>query len=226
MNKKNLIIAIDGPVGVGKGTLAVRLAKKLGANYLYTGGMYRALTLVCLMKGIDVNDEEKVFNLLQNLDIDIIPTKSETRVFVDGEEITDEIFSFEVNANVSTVSTHARVRKEMVARQKKMAEEKDIVIEGRDSATDVVPHADLKIYLTADINVRAQRRLKQLQKRGVDVPIEHVLEEIEKRDARDMSREASPLKIVPDAYVIDTTNLSIEETVEKVISKLHEKGFA
>lgn len=226
MSKKNLVIAIDGPVGVGKGTLAVRLAKKLGANYLYTGGMYRALTLACLMKGIDVNDEGKVFNLLQNLDIDVIPTESETRVFMDGEEVTDEIFSFEVNANVSIISAYARVRKEMVARQKKMAEGKDIIIEGRDSATDVAPHADLKIYLTADINIRAQRRLKQLQKRGVNVPIEHVLEEIKKRDAKDMGREASPLKIVPDSYVIDTTNLTIEETVERVINKLHEMDLA
>lgn len=225
MNKK-LIIAIDGPVGVGKGTLAVRLAKRLGANYLYTGGMYRALTLDCLMKGINIGDEEEVFNLLKKISLDVIVTDFETRVFIEGEEVTDEIFSFEVNAKVSTVAAYPRVRIEMVRRQRKMAEGKHIIIEGRDAAIDIVPHADLKIYLTADVNVRSQRRLKQLQKRGVNVPIEHVLGEIKKRDKADMEREASPLRVAEDAYVINTTNLTIEETVEKVISKLHEKSLA
>lgn len=226
MNKNKIVIAIDGPVGVGKGTLAVRLAKRLGANYLYTGGMYRALTLACLMKKVDVNDEEKVFNLLGKKLIDIKLTDLETRVFIESKEVTDEIFSFEVNAKVSTVAAYPRVRKEMVKQQRKMTEGVNIVVEGRDIATDVVPHADLKIYLTADVNVRAQRRLKQLQKRGVNVPLEGVLEEIKKRDKQDMEREASPLRIVQDAYVIDTTSLSIEETVEKVINKLREKGLA
>lgn len=225
MNKK-LTIAIDGPVGVGKGTLAVRLAKRLGANYLYTGGMYRALTLACLMKGINIDDEEEVFGLLKKISLDVIVTDFETRVFVEGEEVTDEIFSFEVNAKVSAVAAYPRVRIEMVRRQRKMAEGKHIIIEGRDAATDIVPHADLKIYLTADVNVRSQRRLKQLQKRGVNIPIEHVLDEIKKRDKADMEREASPLRVAEDAYVIDTTNLTIEETVEKVISKLHEKSLA
>lgn len=225
MNKK-LIIAIDGPVGVGKGTLAVRLAKRLGANYLYTGGMYRALTLACLMKGINIDDEKEVFSLLKKISLDVIVTDFETRVFIEGGEVTDEIFSFEVNAKVSTVAAYPRVRKEMVKRQKKMTEGVNIVVEGRDIATDVVPHADFKIYLTADVNVRAERRLKQLQKRGVNVTLEGVLDEIKKRDKKDMERDTSPLRIVPDAYVIDTTDLTIDETVEKVINKLHEKNLA
>src|SRR3989344_580586 len=136
MNKK-LVIAIDGPVGVGKGTLAVRLAKKLGAQYLYTGGMYRALTLVCLMKKVDVSDEEKVLGLFKKKLIEIKLTDLETRVFIEGKEITDEIFSSEVTKNVPVVASHPNVRREMVHWQKKMTEGINIIVEGRDSATDV-----------------------------------------------------------------------------------------
>lgn len=222
---KRFAIAIDGPVGVGKGTLAVGLAKRLGAQYLYTGGMYRALTLICLLNKINIHDEKKVLDLLKKNSIEIKLTNLETRVFIEGEEVTDEIFSPQVTKNVPIVAAHPRVRKEMVHRQKKMVEGVNIIVEGRDSATDVVPHADLKIYLTADISVRAQRRLKQLRKRGLTTPFKEVLREVELRDKQDMERKVSPLRIVPDAFVIDTTNLTIDETVEKVMKKLREKGL-
>lgn len=225
MNKNKLVIAIDGPVGVGKGTLAVKLAKKLNAEYLYTGGMYRALALACLTEKVDIHDEEKVFDLLNKISIEVKVTDLETRIFIDGKEVSDKIFSPEVNAKVPVVAAYSRIRKEMVYRQKKMSEGKNIIIEGRDSTTDVAPSADLKIYLTADVNVRAQRRLKQLQKRGLNTPFEEVLREANLRDKKDMERKASPLQIVPDAYVIDTTNLTIDETVEKVMNKLQEKGL-
>lgn len=226
MNKRKLVVAIDGPVGVGKGTLAVGLAKRLGAQYLYTGGMYRALTLACLINKIDIYDEKEVFNLLKGNPIDVKLTDLETRIFIEGKEVTDEIFSPEVTTTVPIIASYPSVRKEMVHWQKKMAEGLNIIIEGRDSATDVVPHADLKIYLTADVNVRAQRRLKQLQKRGLNPSLEEVLSEVKLRDKQDMERKVSPLRIAQDAYVIDTTNLTIEETVEKAINKLREMHLA
>lgn len=223
MTNKKIVIAIDGPVGVGKGTLAVVLAKQLGAEYLYTGSMYRALTLACLKNNIDIYSENEVFNLLKKVSIEIKLTDLETRVFLEGKEISDEIFSQEIANKVPTVAAFPSVRKEMVLRQKQMAKNKSIVIEGRDSATDVAPNADLKIYLTADVAVRAKRRLKQLQKRGLNIRLEDVLRQVQQRDKTDMGRKASPLRITSDAFVIDTTHLTVEETVKKVAEKLREK---
>lgn len=230
MSEKRITIAIDGPVGVGKGTLALTLAKRLNAEYLYTGGMYRALALACLRGKVDLNNEEAVFNLLKNISIELklIEHKNrfDTQVFLDGADVSSDIFLPEVSSKTAVVAAFSRVRKEMVIRQKKIAQGKNIVVEGRDISTDVLPEANLKIYLTADINIRVERRLKQLKERGVNVSFEDVLREIQERDRRDQERLASPLMIVPGAYVLDTTNLTIEQTVEKVMEKLKEKSLA
>lgn len=227
---KKITIAIDGPVGVGKGTLALTLAKRLDAEYLYTGGMYRALALACLREKVDFNNEEAVLNLLKNISIELklIEHKNrfDTQVFLDGVDVSNDIFLPDVSSKTAVVAAFSRIRKEMVIRQKKIAQGKNIVVEGRDISTDVLPEANLKIYLTADINIRVERRLKQLKERGVNVSFEDVLREIQERDRRDQERLASPLMIVPDAYVLDTTNLTIEETVEKVMEKLKEKSLA
>lgn len=220
---KNLTIAIDGPVGSGKGTLAVALAKKLGAFYLYTGGMYRALALACLRQNIDPHSEEKVLDLLGKISIELKIANLGTKVFLNNVDISDEIFSLEVTKKVPTVAAFSKVRIEMVKRQKKLIEDKTVVVEGRDSSTDVTPNADLKIYLTADIKTRTKRRLKQLAKRDVNITFDEVEYDVKERDRLDSTRYASPLKIVPDAYILDTTNLSIEETVNKVLEKLKEK---
>src|SRR3990167_3223284 len=155
---KNFSIAIDGPVGVGKGTLAVALAKKLNALYVYTGGMYRALAFACLKEKVDLHDEEKVLDALSKSSIELKVDEIGTRVYLNGKEVSSEIFLPEVSNAVPIVAAFEKIRKKMVLEQKKIAQESDrVVIEGRNIATDVAPHADLKIYLTADIRVRTER---------------------------------------------------------------------
>ena len=225
--KKNFSIAIDGPVGVGKGTLAVALAKKLNALYVYTGGMYRALAFACLKEKVDLHNEEKVLDVLSRSSIELKVDEIGTRVYLNGKEVSSEIFLPEVSNAVPIVAAFEKIRKKMVLEQKKIAQESDrVVIEGRDIATDVAPHADLKIYLTADIRVRTERRYKQLVRRGIKTTFKEVLGETEKRDKMDMERETSPLIVPKDAYVLDTTDLNIPQTVEKIMEKLKEKGIS
>jgi len=225
MENKNFIIAIDGPVGSGKGTLATALAKKLNALYIYTGGMYRALALKCLRNNIDLENEGEVLKVLDDTEIKLGPTEYVTRVFLDGEDVSSEIFFLKVGQTVPIVAAHKEVRKEMVDRQKKLIEEGTVIIEGRDIATDVSPNADIKIYLTADLETRAKRRQAQYQKKGINMSLEQIVKEVEERDNRDIQRDASPLTVVKDAIIVDTTNDTIEQTVEKVEEKLREKGL-
>lgn len=230
MINKVISIAIDGPVGSGKGTLAVVLSKKLNAFYVYTGAMYRELALACLRAKININNENKVLEILNNISIELKNTDYGVRAFLDGIEVSDEIFKPDISKTVPIVAAFPRVRREMVLRQQKTAKdairkEKSVVMEGRDIATDVLADADMKIYLTADINVRAQRRLNQLADRGIKTSFDEVLKDIEERDRQDTQRSASPLKIVEDAVVIDTTNDTIDQTVDKAIEKLKEKNL-
>lgn len=223
--KKKLVIAIDGPVGAGKGTLAVALAKRLNAFYIYTGGMYRALAYACLEQNIDIHNETQVLEVLRKISLILQVKEYGTVISINGREIFDEMFLPEVTKTVPIVAAMPAVRREMVSRQQKVMEGKSVVVEGRDSATDIAPRADLKIYLTADINTRAKRRMEQLKKRDLDVSFAEVLEQIGERDRQDIQRKASPLIMTRDAYLIDTTNLTIEETVKKVMNKLREKGI-
>lgn len=225
--KNSFSIAIDGPVGVGKGTLAVALSKKFEALYINTGAMYRALTLACLRKKIDIGNEDQVLDLLRKVNIDLkINNDKNQQVFLNGEEVSREIFLPRVSNTVALISPFPQVRREMVKRQKEMMKGQDrVVIEGRDITTEVIPDADLKIFLTADLKIRAQRRYKQITKNRIDATLDAVLAETEERDRRDIGREVSPLTVAEDAYVLDTTNLTIDETVKKVIDKMSEKGI-
>ncbi len=225
MENKNFVVAIDGPVGSGKGTLSIELAKELNALYLYTGGMYRALALACLRASVDLNDKQRVLDVLGKIVIDVKTESSGPKIILDSQDITDEIFRPEVGNAVPIVAAMVEVREKMVARQKELIEDKRAVVEGRDIATIVAPDAELKIYLTADVDVRAKRRFLQFEEKGMHKTYEEVLEDTKRRDEMDTKREASPLTIVEDAYVIDTTNDSIEDTVHKVKDKLREKGL-
>lgn len=225
MVRKKFTIAIDGPVGSGKGTLGVALARKLKALYFYTGGMYRALTLACLRKKIDLENEEKVFEVLKTTNINLKISGRETKVFLESELVNDKLFLPEVSKATPVVAAMPKVREKMVKKQRKIVGER-MIVEGRDIATDVVPSADLKIFLTADLAVRAQRRYKQLLKRGIKKTFKEVLKDTQERDRQDAERKVSPLSIAQDAVVVNTTNDTIEETVEKVMEKVKEKGLA
>lgn len=222
--KNRFKIAIDGPVGVGKGTLAIALAKKFDALYINTGAMYRALTLACMRSKIDIRNENEILKLLRNISIELrLNGEGRQKVILSGEDISSKIFLPEVSNTVAHISPFPKIREELVRQQKAIAEKHErVVIEGRDIATEVAPDADIKIFLTADVNTRAKRRQIQMQKNNIEVKLNDVLKETVERDRRDMERETSPLTITEDAYVLDTTNLSIEETVDKVVEKMKE----
>jgi cytidylate kinase len=210
------VIAIDGPAGSGKSTTAKLVAKKLGFLYLDTGAMYRAITLKALDNGVDVNDEEKLETLTRDSRLSFENKDGESRIWLDGEDVSEEIREPRVNRDVSYVSMHKKVRKVLVEKQKQIGEENDLVAEGRDTTTVVFPHA-FKVYLDADISERARRRLLELQEKGIQTTLEEQVEEISRRDKLDSGREASPLLRHKDAVVVDTTNLTIEQQVDRVV---------
>jgi cytidylate kinase len=216
-----MIVAIDGPAGSGKGTVTKEIAKRMGLINLDTGATYRCVALASLKHGIKLEEEDKIVSLIDDLDIEFKYDKDDfIRVFLNGEEVTSEIRSFEVNKIVSPISSIVRVRLKMVDLQRKMAEGKDVIMEGRDIGTYVFPNADVKIYLDADVEERAKRRFKENKEKGLDVTFEEVLENIKKRDENDKHKEIGSLKIAEDAVIVDSTKLSIDEmadAVEKII---------
>ncbi len=217
---KNLVIAIDGPAGSGKSTIAKFLATKIGATYIDTGAMYRAITFKALSGGF-IHDIHKIIEFSKSAKIKLTYENGRTRVFVDSEEVTDFIRSSEVNDNVSEVSRIPEVRAELVKIQQKMGQTETVVAEGRDTTTVVFPNADFKIYLVASIDVRAERRLAEYLENGVQISIEEVKENLAKRDKIDSGREVSPLKKADDAYQIDTSSLSINQELEIILDRIN-----
>jgi len=215
--KKPFSIAIDGPAGAGKSTVAKAVARELGAMYLDTGAMYRAFALAVMRMGIDPKDREAVARRVDDVDVSVEFVDGAQRIFIDGEDVTDAIRAPEVSAAASDVSAGPAVRRRMVALQRKIAEGHDVVMDGRDIGTDVLPNATLKVYLTASAEERARRRFLELQQKGLPDTYEKVLEDIKARDWQDMHREASPLRVAEGAVVLDTSELELEESVGKML---------
>ena len=212
-----MIIAIDGPAGSGKSTIARLIAKDKGLIYLDTGAMYRLVTLKALNKGIlgnnDLNDLEEIKKLLGNLNIDI----RENGFYLDNVDVSEEIRKPVVSENVSDVAAIREVREKMVDLQRKFSESKNVILDGRDIGTVVFPNADLKIFLVADAKERAKRRYRELIEKGENVEIEEIYENILKRDKIDSTRKESPLKKAKDAVEVDTTSKSIEEVKNEIL---------
>lgn len=216
-NEKKISIAIDGPAAAGKSTVAKIVAEKLSYLYIDTGAMYRALTYKALKSNIDVESETELFQLLMATEIVLEQNSGEQKVILDGNEVTKEIRSPEVTNQVSHVSKHESVRKEMVKRQQQLAEAGGVVMDGRDIGTHVLPNAEVKVFLLASVDERAQRRFEENKKKGIPASLEQLKIEIAKRDKLDSEREVSPLKKAKDAIEIDTTSLTIEQVVEKIM---------
>ena len=213
---KNIIIAIDGPAASGKSTAAKRLAKALGFLYLDTGAMYRAITYAVIKNNI-FNDLAKIFELVKSIELRLKYENGLTRVFINSDEVTDYIRTPEVSGKVSEISRIPEVREEMVRLQRKIAAQGNLVAEGRDITTVVFPSADVKIFMTASLDERAKRRYKEHLEQGDAITFEEVKENLIKRDKIDSSREVSPLKKADDAIELDTTNLSVDEELQKMV---------
>lgn len=209
-------IAIDGPAGAGKSTIAKELAKELGFIYVDTGAMYRAMALYFIKNKIDNKNEEEIARACKYVDITIRYENGEQQVFLNGENVNGSIRNEEVGNMASVTSGYSQVRTKLVELQQQLAKTENVVMDGRDIGTVVLPNAQIKIYLTASVETRAKRRYEELREKGQDCDLKQIEEDIEKRDYQDIHRENSPLKQAEDAVLIDSSHLSIEEVVGEI----------
>ena len=214
---KNLVIAVDGPAGAGKSTIAKLIAEKLNINYIDTGAMYRAITYKCLQNNIDINNEEEVINIARACEIDF----KDNNIYLNGDILKDEIRTMEVSNNVSNVAKIKEVRYLMVDVQRNIGKVSSVILDGRDIGSYVFPNADYKFFLVATPEERGKRRYKELVNKGYDVNLEEIISDIIKRDEIDSNREFAPLVKADDAIEIDTTGKSINEVVQSVLSKIN-----
>lgn len=213
-----LNIAIDGPAGAGKSTVAKLLAKQLNIIYLDTGAMYRAIALKAIEQGVDVSDTDALSVLLEDTDIDISYVDEQQHVLLDGRDVTDIIRTPEVSDGASKVAVIPAVRLKLVELQRRIARMHDVVMDGRDIGTFVLPNADVKFYLTASIEERARRRLEEMRARGYEHSLDDVKDDIKARDKNDSEREFAPLRKADDAILIDSTDKTVDEVVEEMLS--------
>lgn len=218
--KDILKIAIDGPAGAGKSTVAKKIAEKLNINYIDTGAMYRALTLKLLMNNIDINNKASVVNILKDTSIDF----NKGHIFLDNKIVDKQIRNNSINKNVSNVAKIKEVRDALVKIQREIANNKSVIMDGRDIGTIVLPDANYKFYITASVDERAKRRYKELIEKGEkNITLDKIKEEIIKRDKIDSTREFAPLVQSNDAIEIDTTNMDIDETVQFILSIINKE---
>ncbi|WP_276869889.1 (d)CMP kinase [Allofournierella massiliensis] len=211
-------VAIDGPSGAGKSTLAKRLAKELGYLYVDTGAMYRSIGLFALRKGVDPKDEAAITALLPQIQIELRYVNGAQRVLLCGEDVSEAIRAEEVGMATSAVSAHPPVRAFLLELQRGMARTHDILMDGRDIGTVILPNASVKIFLTASAEARATRRFRELQEKGVDTDFETVLEDIRRRDYQDSHRATAPLRQAEDAVLVDTSEMDLEESFQALKS--------
>lgn len=216
-------IAIDGPAGSGKSTIAKRVANQLGFIYCDTGAMYRTVTVMALRKGLKLDDEAAIMAALKPLTITFKPAPEGQLVFMDGEDVTLAIRQEDATNNVSQVSALPKVREEMVKRQRAIAAANDIVMDGRDIGTTVLPQAEVKIFMIASVQKRAERRYKENVEKGIMTPVAVLADEIEARDHKDSTRAVSPLRKAADAVEIDSSNMTIDQEVAEIIALANQK---
>ena len=212
-----LSIAMDGPVGAGKSSIADAVAERLGILHLDTGAMYRAAAVYCLDCGVDIDDREAVEKLVNGLVVDVTFEEGHQLTFADGRDVTRRLRTEATSMAASKIATYPGVRRAMVRAQQALAKTQSMLVDGRDICTVVLPNASVKIFLTASDTVRAQRRYLQLQEKGKQADFAEVLEDLRRRDRQDMERETDPLRIAEDAVVVDTSDMNFEESVEAVL---------
>lgn len=222
MNK--YIIAVDGPSAAGKSCMSKEISDKLNIVYIDTGAMYRAVALYFIENEVNAENQESVKEALEKINIKFERVNANLRVFLNNEDISDKIRTEKIGMMASKVSAIPRVRYDMVDRQRKLANDYSVILDGRDIGSVVFPNADLKIYLTASEEERAKRRLIDLEQKGINTTYEEVLEDIKKRDYNDINKPISPLVKTEDAVLIDTTNMTREEVIDKVILLLKERN--
>ena len=220
---KDIIIAIDGHSGCGKSSTAKELAKHFKYKYLDSGAMYRAVTLFFLRNKVDINDINKVKDSLEKISIDFVIKSGIQKIFLNGKCVEDLIRKENISKKVSVISAIPEVRKFLVNIQKKMGLNKKIVVEGRDITTVVFPQAEIKIFMTASLDVRARRRYKEMKISNPDITLDHVSDNLKDRDEKDSSREDGPLLKVDDAYYVDTSFLKLDDQIEKIKTLVYEK---
>ena len=223
MNTKKIAIAIDGPAGAGKSSISKVVANELGYLYIDTGAMYRGVTWAVLDSHVNVNNQKDVESLIPSLDLTLEPTANACKVFVKGQDVTDLIRQQQINENVSTIASYKGVREYLVERQQAMAAVGGVILDGRDIGSVVLPKAELKIYLTASVDARAKRRWLEVQGTSNEQSLEDIKKNVESRDEMDKNRDESPLVCVEDAIVVDSSNMTFDETVEHILHLVQER---